>query len=181
MPILLLIAAMILIPAAVAISIPFSIVLRIRASTVRRQARGWLAGFNALALSVSVCIFLVSATITSHWIPDALRYSVIGMLGGAALGIIGAGISRWEHYGRTLYYTPNRWLVLTVTLVVAARLLFGFWRAWHAWSIRGEDESWLAAAGIAGSMSVGALVLGYYFVFWISVWRKIKRHQTRYL
>ena len=55
---------------------------------------------------------------------------------------------------------------------VAARMLYGLWRIWHAWHTTGHDSSWLASAGIAGSMSVGAVVLGHYVTYFAGVlWR----------
>jgi hypothetical protein len=57
---------------------------------------------------------------------------------------------------------------------VTARVLYGFWRSWHAWS---EGlHSWTAAFGVAGSMGAGAVVLGYYLAYWIGVRRRLKRH-----
>jgi hypothetical protein len=67
--------------------------------------------------------------------------------------------------------------VLTITLVVTARLLYGFWRSWHAWHSTPGDASWLAASGAAGSLAAGALVLGYYLTYWAGVWRRIRRHR----
>lgn len=40
---------------------------------------------------------------------------------------------------RTLHDTPTRWLVLAITLVVAARIVYGLWRGWMS----------LDAAGLA--------------------------------
>ena len=73
---------------------------------------------------------------------------------------------------RALYYTPNRWLILVITLAVTTRLIYGLWRIWQAWHTTGPDSSWLAAAGIPGSMAVGAIVIGYYLTYSAGVrWR----------
>ena len=58
------------------------------------------------------------------------------------LGMVGLLLTRWEATPATLHYTPNRWLVLVVTFVVSARVLYGLWaivdggqsswRLWHA-------------------------------------------------
>lgn len=45
-------------------------------------------------------------------------------------------------------------------LVIAARLFHGLWRMWHTRRADLEGESWLVAAGVAGSMAAGAVVLG---------------------
>jgi len=66
--------------------------------------------------------------------------------------------------------------VLFVTLVVTARILYGIWRSWHAWSSTGEN--WIVAFGPATSLAAGALVLGYYLAFWFGVWRRLRRHEA---
>ncbi len=60
-------------------------------------------------------------------------------------------------------------LVLAITLAVTGRLLYGFWRGWNAWQSLAGETSWAAAAGIAGSLAAGAVILGYYFAYWLGV------------
>jgi hypothetical protein len=67
--------------------------------------------------------------------------------------------------------------VLAITLVVTARMGYGIWRGLHAWQTTPADASWLAASGAAGSLAAGAIVLGYYFAFWIGLWLRQKRHR----
>jgi hypothetical protein len=78
-----------------------------------------------------------------------------------------------------LHYTPNRWLVLAITLIVSSRLLYGFWRGWHAWRFTPQDSSWLAEAGAAGSLGAGAIVLGYYMTYWLGVRRRARPYVGR--
>ena len=158
---------------------PVSLVLRYRAGTARRQARGWVAMVNVVGLAISTSLFLMGAGLTSIWVPHALSYSVLGLLGGVALGIIGLWMSRWEPSSVSLHYTPNRWLVLAVTLIVTGRLLYGFWRGWHRWHDAAGDTSLLAAFGVAGSLAAGAVVLGYYLSYWVGVRRRLKAHTAR--
>ena len=175
MPLILLAVALILAPIAL---MPLALVLRYRAGTARRQARGWVATLNLVALSISTSLFLLGAGLTSIWVPHALGYSLLGLLGGIALGIIGLWLSRWERAPQSLHYTPNRWLVLAITLVVTSRMAYGLWRGWHAWGSTPDKSSWLAAAGAAGSLAAGAVVLGYYLVYWVGVSRRLKRHKS---
>jgi hypothetical protein len=172
-PLILLAVALILAPVAL---MPLSLVLRYRAGTARRQARGWVTTFNLAALALSASLFLMGAGLTSIWVPHAFTYSLLGMLGGIALGIVGLWLSRWERAPGSLHYTPNRWLVLGVTLLVTARLLYGFWRGFHAWRHAAGETSWLAAFGVAGSMAAGAAVLGYYLSYWMGVRRRLRAH-----
>jgi hypothetical protein len=173
-PLLAVVALLLL--AAPILLFPLSLVLRYRAGTARRQARGWVVTLNLAALAISTSLFLLGAGVTGIWVPNALLYSVLGLLGGIALGIVGLWVSRWERAPQALHYTPNRWLVLAVTLLVTARILYGFWRGWHAWRHAPGDTSWLAAFGIAGSMAAGAVVLGYYLSYWAGVRRRLKAH-----
>lgn len=154
------------------LSTPFLLVLRYRIGTARRPARRWIATLNLVSLFSSAALFLWIAALTNFWVPHTFRYSLIGFIVGVLLGLLGLKLTRWESTARGLYYEPNRWLVLLITLAVAARLLYGFWRVWHAWHATGPDASWLTTAGIPGSIGVGALVLAYYFSYFAGVrWR----------
>jgi hypothetical protein len=162
---------------ALSAMMPLSLVLRYRAGTARRRARLWVAAINLAAVAISAALLLTVAGVTSYWIPMAFRYALIGFAGGCLLGLLGLWLSRWEQTPRALHYTPSRTLVLAITLLVTARLLYGFWRSWHAWHQAPGDASWLAASGAAGSLAAGALVLGYYVTYWAGVWRRISRHR----
>lgn len=160
---------------ALIVLIPISIVQRYRVGTSRQRARGWIAALNLGGLSLSAVLFLVSATFTSIWVPDALRYTVAGLATGGLLGIVGLWLTRWEPSIGALHYTPNRLLVLAITLVVAARVIYGFWRGWESWRVGVSGESWFVAAGVASSMAAGAIVIGYYLTYWLGVRRRLKR------
>jgi len=175
-PLLLLLVLVVL---AVIALIPISIIQRYRMGVSRQRARGWLIGFNLAGLTLSVVLFLVSATFTTIWVPGALTYTAGGLATGAALGIVGLWVTRWEPGLDALHFTPARWLVLGITLVVTARLLYGFWRAVNTWRLGAEGESWIAQSGVAGSMAAGAVVLGYYLAYWIGVRSRFRKHAAR--
>jgi hypothetical protein len=155
--------------------IPFSLVQRYRVGTSRRQARGWIVTVNLVAIVLSIALFLAGAAVTNIWVPRALPSSVAGLLGGCLLGLGGLALTRWERKQDAMHYTPNRWLVLGITLVVTVRLLYSLARAWHSWRLEGADTTWLAAAGVAGSLAAGAVVLGYYLVYWFGIRWKLRR------
>ena len=155
--------------------IPIALVQRYRMGTSRQRARGWLAAMNLVGLALSAAMFLGTAALTSIWIPGALMYTAAGLATGCMLGLAGLWLTRWEHTPGSLYYTPNRWLVLGITLVVTGRLMFGFWRAWHTSRAGLDDASWFAAAGVEKSMAAGAVVLGYYLAYWIGVRSRLRR------
>lgn len=173
MPFILL-AVVLLMPLAFVLLLPFSILNRYRAGTARRMGRSWVATLNVTFIGFSALLFLAAAAITNVWVPEALVYSLAGLAGGILLGIVGLKLTHWEPTARGLHYTPPRLLVLLITVVVAARVLYGFWRAWQAWEHASSGGSWLIASGAAGSLAVGAGVLGYYFTYWTGVARRLK-------
>ena len=67
--------------------------------------------------------------------------------------------------------------IVLALLVVVARLLYGLWRIWHAWRAA-PSASWLASAGVAESMAVGAVVVGYYLVYFAGVRWKLRNSQS---
>ena len=155
--------------------IPITLVQRYRAGTMRRQARVWLVTLNVVGISLSIVLFLISAALTNIWIPRALTYAAAGVLCGLLLGVLGLASTRWERVRGAVFYTPNRWLVLAITGAVAARILYGFYRMWEQWQALGGDVAWAASSGVAGSLGAGALILGYYWTFWVGVRRRAVR------
>ena len=162
--------------AAIAL-LPLTLFQRYRVGTARRPARGWVIALNLAALSISVVLFLAGAAVTSAWVPHAFTYSLMGLAGGGLLGLLGLALSRWEESPGALHYTPNRWLVLGITLVVSVRVAYSFWRTWQVWRAGVEGTSLLVTAGVAGSLAAGAIVLGYYVVYWAGVRRR--RHHAQ--
>jgi hypothetical protein len=159
---------------ALVLAMPFLLVLRYRVGTMRRRGRKWVATVNLASLGLSAALLVWVAALTTFWVPHALSYSLAGLVAGSLLGFLGLALTRWEMTPRGLHYTPNRWLVLLVTLAVVTRLLYGLWRIWHAWRAASSDGSWLASAGVAGSMAVGAVVVGYYLVYFAGVRWKLR-------
>jgi len=168
MPIVPLLIAL-LVVCGLVLAAPLLLLLRYRAGTARRMARPWILTMNLVSLLISAALFIWVAALTNFWVPRAFSYSLVGMLFGCLLGILGVAMTRWEKTDTATHYTPNRWLVLFITLAVAARMVYGLWRIWHAWHTTGHDTSWLAAARIPGSMAVGALVLGYYLTYFAAL------------
>jgi hypothetical protein len=160
---------------ALIVLVPVSLVQRYRVGTSRRRARGWVATINVVGMALSATLFLASAALTNIWVPETFRYTATGLAAGCALGIVGLLLTRWESTPGSLHYTPNRWLVLAITLVVTARVAYGFWRGWESWRAGFEGRSWFIVSGVAGSMAAGAVVLGYYLAYWTGVRRRFRR------
>ena len=155
--------------------IPISIVQRFRAGTARRPARTWVATLNLVVVTLSLIVFIGGAAVTGLWVPEALRYTLTGIGVGGVLGAVGVALTRWETVNGRWHYTPNRLLVLAITVVVAARVFYGFWRMGDAWRGSADGMAWVASSGLAASMSAGAVVLGYYLVFWAGIRYRISR------
>ena len=174
MPVLAL-ALLLLLPVAAVALMPLMLIARYRAGRARRLARPWIATLNVLLLCFSVLCFLLATAVTNVWVDRALAASLAGLGVGCILGVVGLQLSRWEVAPGSLHYTPNRWLVLAITLVVAAKVLYGVARAWSAWSVTGGDTSLIAAFGIPGSLGAAGVVLGYYLAYGIGLRRRISQ------
>ncbi len=157
-----------------------SLVLRYRAGTARRQGRRWVASLNVFLTSLSAVFFLSVTLLLSFWIDSASVFALIGMGCGAALGLLGLALTRWEKHPDGLFYTPSRWLALVVTLAIAARFAYGWWRATHPGGISPHDHHWLvSASGTQLSLAVAAGLIGYYLVYSIGVRLQVTRHEER--
>lgn len=154
--------------------IPLALVQRYRAGTARRRARVWIATMNTAGLTLSALMFVASAALSNLWIPNALAATAAGLAGGSALGVLGLLATRWEVSPAGLHYTPNKWLVLAITSAVAGRLLYGLWRARAAWTASGGGGDWIVESGAAGALGAGALIVGYYLIYWIGVRRRVR-------
>lgn len=177
MPLLLVPLLFLLVIVAAIALLPLSLFQRYRVGAARRPARGWFIALNLTAIVFSTILFLIGAAVTNAWVADTFVYSLIGFAAGCVLGMIGLALTRWEITPQSFHFTPNRWLVLLVTLLVTARVLYGFWRSWHVWNA--GLQAWSEAFGVASSMGVGAAVLGYYFAYWLGVRRRFRKHQSR--
>lgn len=153
---------------------PIGLVQRYRSGTSRRLARSWLAKLNIGALAISVLLFLGTSALTNFWVPNALTWSLAGLAAGSITGLVGLALTKWEPSAQQLHYTPNRFLVLAIILVVLARILYAAWRLTQGWD---ANNTWLRESGIPGSMAAGALVLGYTLTYWIGLARQIRRHR----
>ena len=176
MPLLLVPFVLLAVIVIAVLMLPWSLRQRYRAGTARRLERGWMAMINAIGMMISALLLLVTAALSTVWIPGAFTYTAAGLGVGCALGLLGLALTRWEAGPGTLHYTPNRWLALSITLAVVLRLCFSVLRMWQLRHETPEGGSWVAQAGLGGSMAAGAAVLGYYLIFWTGVWILSKKH-----
>jgi hypothetical protein len=172
MPLLLLV---VLLPLVLIALMPLILIQRYRVGTARRLARPWAATLNVLLMAFSAICFLAGAAATAVWVPNAFTGAAAGVALGAGLGLVGLMLTRWEPAAATLHYTPNRWLVLIVTFVVSARVLYGLWRSWTAAEAGVSGTPVVLAFGIPESLAAGGTVIGYYFAYGLGVRRRIRK------
>ena len=169
------------IPVVLLALMPLLLLQRYRAATARRSARRWLATLSLALTALSAAVFLAAAAVTSFWTPAAFPAAAVGVAVGCVLGLIGLALTRWEPTPRTLHYTPNRWLILALTLLVSARLVYGVWRAW-AVARAGVDEAGVVMAfGVPESLAAGATVIGYYLAYSAGLRWRIRKWEKRAL
>jgi len=172
---------LLLVPLIIVALTPLLLIQRHRAGSARREARPWVAALSIAAMVFSAVFFLVSAAFTTIWIPRALSGALMGMTIGLGLGAIGFLFTRWEPGTRALHYTPNRWLVLIVTLIVSARVVYGFYRSFEAASAGVSGHAMVSAFGVPESLAAGAIVIGYHLAYNIALKWRIGRWQRRAL
>jgi hypothetical protein len=178
MPLLVL---LLLLPVIIVALTPLLLIQRYRAGAARRLARPWITTLTIAAMVFSAAFFLASAGLTAIWIPHALSGATIGILIGMAAGAIGSLLTRWEPTVRSLHYTPNRWLVLAVTLIVSGRVAYGFFRSFEAATAGLSGVHLVSAFGVPESLAAGGIVIGYHLSYNLALRWRIARWQRRAL
>jgi len=176
-----LVLLLVLLPIVFIALMPLLLIQRYRVGSSRRLARPWMATLNLISMIVSGIFFLVGSAITNIWVPYAFIYASEGFAIGCVIGLIALALTRWEPTPRSLHFTPNRWLVLFVTLVVSMRVLFGLYRAAMAAEAGVTGHQLIGAFGLAESLGAGGIVIGYYVAFTAGVKWRVRRWQRRTL
>ena len=174
MPLLILPLVILVLLALWLLLLPLSLWQRYRLGKARRKAWPWLVRLNSWLLLFSAGLFVASMAITNVWWPGALAYALVGMGAGLLAGVVGLWLSRFEQTPQGLYYTPNPWLVLTLTLLVAARIAMGFVEMWRYWQGR-EALSIVPVLDHASLFAVAGLLLGYYLSYTWGLRRRLPR------
>lgn len=158
MPLLLLIPLLVIgLFALWAVLLPLSIFQRYRFGKARRRVQPWFVRVNAWLLAVSTVVFFLFAWVAGNWIEDALPDAAVGLAIGGLVGAFGLALDRFEWTSLGMFRTPNRWLVLGLSLLVAGRIVLGIWLAWSDEPAAGM-AAWVTRGGLIG---VGGVLLGY--------------------
>ena len=142
--------------------LPLVLRQRYRQGHARRRAYRWLLRVNAWGFLLSVAGFMATAWLATSWSPPALQDAALGAAVGVLLGLAGVALTRFEWRPDGLHYTPNRWMALLLTLLVAARIVAGLWWSWERLAGGTHAATPLAHALQAGGVwAVGGMLLGY--------------------
>ncbi len=164
MPLLLVPLIVLLLLLAWLLLLPLSLWQRYRFGKMRRRALPRLVKLNAWLLLASALLFGLGMLATEHWWPGTLRHAAIGLGVGLPFGCAGLWLSRFERTPQGLYYTPNAWMALSLTLIVAVRIAMGFVELWRRWQGDGS-LAMLPLFGHASLFAVAGLLIGYYLAY----------------
>jgi hypothetical protein len=176
-----LIVLLLLLPLVFIVMTPVLLIQRYRVGSSRRLARPWMATLNLISMIVSAVVFEVGSGITNIWVPHAFLYASEGLAIGCVLGVAALALTNWEPAPASLHFTPNRWLVLFVTLIVSMRVVFGLYRAAMAAEAGVTGHELIGAFGVAESLGAGGVVIGYYVAYTAGVKWRVRRWQRRTL
>ena len=159
-----------------ALLLPLSLIQRYRFGRKRRRVVGWVTSANAWLVLVSVAAFFLSAWMATRWLPQALTMAGLGFAAGIVLGILNLLISKRDVEAGQLHVTPNAVLVLGLTLLVAGRIVLGFWQlAEHGFQLHPlqREEAWFLRPD--SLFALGGLLLGHYFAWCWGLRARLKR------
>jgi hypothetical protein len=174
---LLLVALLFFVLLAIVGIVLLSIALRYRAGTARRRGRRWVATTNVWMMSLSGLFYLTFAALLSFWISHAFPSALTGIGLGFLLGLLGLALTRWEANSEGFFYTPSRWLTLFLTMAVAVRITYGWWRGFHSIGSTTDAHPFLSTSGMQLSLAVAGALIGYYLTYAIGVRLRLASHE----
>lgn len=116
-----------LIPVLIGCVLYWIISRRLRRNVERQKLRPLRKIISIVILSVISLVFLIA----SQFMPKLLSGIGAGLIGGAALGLVGLRLTKIEHTAEGFFYIPDRRIGLALTLIFAGRLAYRFWALNH--------------------------------------------------
>ena len=144
--------------------LPLSLWQRYRLGKARRKAWPWLVKLNSWLLLASSVVLLISMAVTNIWWPGAFVYALAGWGIGLVIGFVGLWLTRFEATPQGLFYTPNAWLILLLTMLVTARIAMGFEEMWRYWQGK-QALAMIPVLDHASLFAVAGLLIGYYLIY----------------
>ncbi|PJK10228.1 DUF1453 domain-containing protein [Lysobacteraceae bacterium NML08-0793] len=163
--------------------LPFSLWQRYRLGKQSRRVWPWLNNLNMALLLASSLFLLGWAALSQYWMADALSMAAVGWLLGLVLGAVNLASSHHQMQGGQYRVTPNAWIVLGLTLLVAARLVLMFWQLathgldWRSQAYQAEVAWYLRPASL---FAVGALLLGHGLAWCWGLRRRLARSRAAF-
>ena len=177
MPVLILVAVLCLALPLLLALLPFSLWQRYRLGKKQRRVWPWHNTLNmGLLLASSLCLL---GWASLGWVADAMPMAVAGWLLGLVLGGVNLASSQQQIQDGQYRVTPNGWIVLGLTLLVAARLALVFWQlAEHglAWRSDGHEAAWYLRP--ASLFAVAALLLGHGLAWCWGLHRRLRQWRS---
>lgn len=154
--------------------LPLSLWQRYRIGRMRLRLRPWLVRLNSWLLLVSVAVFVAVAALSGLWLPGSLTYAAGGLATGGLLSLAGMALTRFEWRPDGMHYTPNAWIALGLTALIAARIAMGFVHLFQYWQAS-DNAGWRQALDHHSLLAVGGVVLGYYLGYAWGLRRRLGR------
>jgi hypothetical protein len=136
----------------------FSLYRRVRRNIGRQPLR-------ATQLKVRIAILMmVTLLITTSLArgADLLLWLALGAAGGSALALWGVQLTRFESSPQGIFYTPNAYLGIAVSLLLIARIVY---RIVQMGPSLQSPQAMSIYAGTPMTMGLFGLVIGYYLAY----------------
>lgn len=153
----------------IAALVMFAIYRRVRRNFGRqpiRPKRTWAR----VAIFVVLTLVVALSTVRDVRVGEGL---LGGLLGGAALGLLGLRLTRFDISGQRDFYTPDPWLGLALTALLLGRLIYRFMVMYPAMqSAIQEAQSGAAFGQIQRSpltLALFGLLFGYYICYFAGI------------
>lgn len=186
MPVLVLLLVVVCVLLLSVLLLPLSLFQRYRRGKARRRLVRWVFKLNAVLMPISLGMLLLGAWLWQLWHPlmqtadteygidgmGALGHVLAGCVAGGLLGVLGVLLTRVHRQDGHLFYTPNRWLVLALTVLVAVRIGVFFWQAWQGLG-SGVVAGW-SALDHRPLFALGGLLLSYAWTYGIGLLRRTR-------
>jgi hypothetical protein len=147
---------------------------RIRRNIGRQKSRAWRHWSAAVFFPLLVALLALAAMTR----PLAEAALAAGAIGGAALGVWGIRLTRFERTEEGVFYTPNSYLGVGLSLLLVARVLYRLLEIYMAPGGGAAPPSDIARNPL--TLAIVGLVAGYYAAYAMGLlrWRKKNRGQT---
>lgn len=144
-------------PAILAPLLAFSIYRRVRRNIGRQPLRATQLKIRIAILAVAT--FLITTNLARG--ADLLMWMAIGAAAGVAIAFWGVKLTRFESSPQGIFYTPNAYLGIAVSLLLVARIVYRLVQIGPAM----QSPQAMAMYSTPLTMGLFGLVIGYYVAY----------------